>query len=119
MSFWSSGTQSGLSFKLLWLSSETSPHLDSLASRGILFEQAIASSSHTVESVPSLLSSTLPASHQMNDITSYLPSDLIIIPQVFKAIGYNTAAFSFNPYFFQPMDMIRDLIAFLLQANFL
>ncbi|MFA4925746.1 MAG: sulfatase-like hydrolase/transferase [Candidatus Aminicenantales bacterium] len=78
---------------------QTSPFLDSLASRGILFEQAIAASSHTVESVPSFLSSTLPTSHQMNDITSFLPSNLIIIPQVFKALGYNTAAFSFNPYF--------------------
>ncbi|HOE14441.1 MAG TPA: sulfatase-like hydrolase/transferase [Candidatus Saccharicenans sp.] len=78
---------------------QTSPFLDQLASRGILFEQAIAASSHTVESIPSLLSSTLPTSHQMNDITSYLPSSLIIIPQVFRALGYNTAAFSFNPYF--------------------
>jgi len=78
---------------------QTSPFLDQLAGRGILFEQAIAASSHTVESIPSLLSSTLPTSHQMNDITSYLPSNLIIIPQVFKTLGYNTAAFSFNPYF--------------------
>jgi len=97
---------------------ETSPHLDSLASRGILFEQAIASSSHTVESVPSLLSSTLPASHQMNDITSYLPSDLIIIPQVFKAIGYNTAAFSFNPYFSPAYGYDKGLDRFFAPGEF-
>ncbi|MDD8020538.1 MAG: sulfatase [Acidobacteriota bacterium] len=78
---------------------KTSPFLDSLANQGVIFEQAMAASSHTVESVPSLLSSTLSSSHQMNDITSYLPSDLIIIPEVFKALGYNTVAFSFNPYF--------------------
>jgi arylsulfatase A-like enzyme len=78
---------------------KTSPNLDKLASQGILFEQAIAASSHTVESIPSLLSSTLPTSHQMNDITSYLPPELVIMPQVFKALGYNTVAFSFNPYF--------------------
>lgn len=78
---------------------KTSPNLDKLASQGLLFQQAIAASSHTVESIPSLLSSTLPASHQMNDITSYLPPELVIMPQVFKALGYNTLAFSFNPYF--------------------
>ena len=78
---------------------KTSPNLDKLASRGVLFEQAIAASSHTVESIPSLLSSTLPISHQMNNITSYLPPELVIMPQVFNALGYNTVAFSFNPYF--------------------
>lgn len=96
---------------------QTSPFLDQLASRGILFEQAIAASSHTVESIPSLLSSTLPTSHQMNDITSYLPSSLIIIPQVFRALGYNTAAFSFNPYFSPAYGYNKGLDRFLPRMN--
>jgi len=97
---------------------QTSPFLDSLASRGILFEQAIAASSHTVESVPSLLSSTLPTSHQMNDITSYLPSSLLILPQVFKALGYKTAAFSFNPYFSPAYGYDKGLDRFFAPGEF-
>jgi len=77
---------------------KTTPHLDALASQGILFERAFAPSSHTLESIPSLLSSTLPTSHQVNDVTACLPSELVLLPQTFKALGYQTAAFSFNPY---------------------
>lgn len=77
---------------------KTTPHLDDLASQGILFERAFAPSSHTVESIPSILSSTLPTSHQVNDVTACLPSELVLLPQIFKALGYQTAAFSFNPY---------------------
>jgi len=79
-------------------SKKTTPHLDKLASEGILFEKAFAPSSHTLESIPSILSSILPTSHQVNDITACLSSELVLLPQIFKALGYQTAAFSFNPY---------------------
>jgi len=54
----------------------------------------------------------------MNDITSYLPSDLIIIPQVFKATGYNTAAFSFNPYFSPAYGYNKGLDRFFAPGDF-
>jgi len=83
-------------------SKRTTLHLDALASQGILFERAFAPSSHTLESLPSLLSSTWPTSHQVNSITDCLPSKLVLLPQIFKALGYQTVAFSFNPYVSSP-----------------
>jgi arylsulfatase A-like enzyme len=76
---------------------KTTPNLDQLAAKGALFENAISQSSHTRESIPSLLSACFPSTHRMNLITDKLPKDLIILPEIFKALKYNTVSFSANP----------------------
>lgn len=80
----------------------TTPRLDELASSGALFTQAIAHSSHTMESIPTLFSSLLTSSHNVNSITDALPKNLVILPQIFKSLNYRTAAVSFNPYISPP-----------------
>jgi arylsulfatase A-like enzyme len=77
---------------------KTSPFLDRLASEGVFFSTAIAQSSHTQESVPSLLSSTYPSTHRIKHNVSRLPEDLVTLPMVYKRNGYKTAVFSTIPY---------------------
>ncbi|MBD3413431.1 MAG: sulfatase-like hydrolase/transferase [Candidatus Aminicenantes bacterium] len=77
-------------------SRKTTPHIDQLASKGILFSNAFSHASHTKESVPSLLTSTYPSTHNVKTLTSALPKNLITLPSVFKAFGYQTALFSAN-----------------------
>lgn len=94
-------------------SRNTTPNLDSVAEKGILFENTIAHSSHTKESVPSFFTSLLPSSHNVKFITDALPKNLLTLPQIFKAFGYRTAAISFNPYISPPFGYKRGFNHFL------
>lgn len=94
-------------------SRNTTPNLDSVAEKGILFENAIAHSSHTKESVPSFFTSLLPTSHNVKFITDALPKNLLTLPQIFKSFGYRTAAISFNPYISPPFGYKRGFNHFL------
>ena len=76
----------------------TTPNIDRLAAQGAVFEKAYAQSSHTLESVPSLLTSTYPSTHAIKTQTTALPDKLFTLPQFFKSAGYKTAIFSVNPY---------------------
>lgn len=78
--------------------SETTPNIDSLAEEGALFENAYAPSSHTIESVPSLFTSCYPSTHNVKIVTSSIPQNLLMLPEIFKAYGYKTSLFSVNPF---------------------
>lgn len=95
----------------------TTPNLDALAEQGVLFENAIAHSSRTKESVPSLFTSLLPSSHNVKHITDALPKNLLILPQAFKAAGYRTAAISFNPYISPPYGYKKGFNHFLTHSE--
>jgi arylsulfatase A-like enzyme len=92
---------------------KTTPNLDRLASEGVLFEKAFAHSSHTLESIPSLLASCFPSTHKMNAITNALPRNLFTLPEIFKAFGYKTAFFSSNPYVSPPFGYNRGVERFI------
>ncbi|MCP2521145.1 sulfatase-like hydrolase/transferase, partial [SCandidatus Aminicenantes bacterium Aminicenantia_JdfR_composite] len=77
---------------------KTTPNIDRLAENGVIFENAFSHSSHTLESVPSLLTSTYPSTHNVKTITSAIPDDILTLPEIFKSYGYKTAIFSTNPY---------------------
>lgn len=64
---------------------DTSPQLDALAKKGVVFDFALAQSSHTYPSHQSLLQSCL---------VSHCPSSTSKVAQVFRANGYKTAAFT-------------------------
>jgi len=73
----------------------TSPNFDRLATQGVLFENAIASSSWTLPSHESILTGLLPHQHGADWFTP--PSrDLRTLAEILKSSGYETAGFSAN-----------------------
>lgn len=89
----------------------TSPHLDQLAQRGVLFEKAIATSSWTLPSFASMVTGLYPSDHGAE--TRRLDGRHATVAEVFQSLGYRTGAFSANPFFFCPrMGFGRGFLRF-------
>jgi len=82
----------------------TSPRLDALASSGVRFANARATSSWTLPSVASILTGLYPAAHGVELNTSSIASDLPTMPEAFRGAGYVTGAVSANPAFVTPLQ---------------
>lgn len=83
----------------------TSPALDRLAARAVVFETARASASWTKPSVPSFLSSTYPLQHGVYEgsaralagtVSDVLPDSATTLAERFAEHGYETVAFVEN-----------------------
>ncbi len=76
----------------------TTPNLDRIASQGVLFEDAISTSSWTLPAHASLLTGRYPFEHgaEVVDYDGRYPT----LAEAFEGRGYRTAAFSANTYFF-------------------
>ncbi len=68
----------------------TSPNIDALAGRSLLFEQAYAPSSWTLPSMASLWTGKLPSEHGVQSWTGAIPPDVPVLPEILKAQGYVT-----------------------------
>lgn len=77
---------------------KTSPNIDQIAANGVIFENAFAQSSHTIESVPSLFTSTYPTTHNVRHMMNTIPKNLLSLPYIFKLNGYKTSVFSTMTY---------------------
>jgi arylsulfatase A-like enzyme len=75
----------------------TTPGLDALAARGVLFETAVAAASFTAPSHASILSSRYPRGHSIahGNGTTRLEG-VPVLPERFRDAGYDTAAFVSN-----------------------
>jgi arylsulfatase A-like enzyme len=85
---------------------ETSPNIDGLAERGILFGQALSNGGHTRIAFPVLFSSTYFFSYRFLEkrsqgFTTYLCGDRPYLPEILKKYGYKTAGFHSNPFLTQ------------------
>ena len=69
------------------------PHLDALARRGVLFEQAVAQAPITCPAHLALLSSTPPTTNGVFANGTRIPADLALLQEGFQARGVPTAAF--------------------------
>jgi arylsulfatase A-like enzyme len=89
----------------------TSPFIDSLARRSVLFENAVATASHTVPSTLSLLTSTYPSRHENQyfpltrsfrrpeaGVRPQIPERLPSLAALFRAGGHHTVAVTANPW---------------------
>ncbi|MHA1833105.1 MAG: sulfatase-like hydrolase/transferase, partial [Candidatus Baldrarchaeia archaeon] len=74
----------------------TSPNIDSLASKGALFLQAVSNGGGTPEAFPSILASTLPPVRA--EEYAIILKERSTIAEILKERGYNTGAFHSNPY---------------------
>lgn len=71
----------------------TTPTIDTLAEDGIKFGEAIATASHTKDSFPGILTSSLPSEQGCHHISE----DKTSIAEVFRNEGYTTAGFHSTP----------------------
>jgi arylsulfatase A-like enzyme len=80
----------------------TSPTVDSLAQQGVLFESAVSTSPYTAPAHASLLTGRYPYEHGVQWIARRPVFDgrYPTLPEVLRARGYRTAAFSANRYWF-------------------
>ena len=73
----------------------TTPNLDRLARQGVLFENALSSSSWTLPSDASILTGLLPHQHGANWATPIAPSIRTLADDL-EVLGYETAGFNAN-----------------------
>ncbi len=73
---------------------DTSPNIDSLASKGAIFLEAISNGGQTPDSFPSILASVPPPVGKPRVISQSRTT----LAQQLKEAGYKTAAFHSNPY---------------------
>ncbi len=82
---------------------ETSPHLDALARRGVLFENAVAPSSWSRPSTAALMTSLYPSALEIacrpwHRCTVAMDPMRSTLAEVLREAGYRTAAFVANPW---------------------
>ncbi len=75
---------------------DTTPQLDQWAARGVVFEKATTPAGWTKPAVVSLLSGLYPATHSVEDKDHVAPEKLLMLPEVLRARGYETAAYVTN-----------------------
>jgi arylsulfatase A-like enzyme len=71
---------------------ETSPAIDALARRGVLFEMAIAEASWTLPSHMTVLTGLYPTTHGAVDYSKRLPEGIQTLAEVLRERGFRTAA---------------------------
>src|SRR3989442_15836893 len=69
------------------------PNLDALARQSVVFTRAYSQVPLTTASHATILTGTYPQYHQVNDFGVPLPPDVPFAPAIFRARGYQTAAF--------------------------
>lgn len=70
----------------------TSPNIDRMANRGLLFENAIVSAPWTLPSHASLFTGLYPSEHGATDETLYLDTHVVTLAELLSESGYHTVA---------------------------
>jgi len=83
-------------------SRKTTPNLDRLSSRSVLFENALSTSSWTLPAHASLLTGRLPFEHGAERLE--YDGRYFSLAEEFQRRGYRTCAFSANTFFFTPQN---------------
>ncbi|HEU5182241.1 MAG TPA: sulfatase [Candidatus Polarisedimenticolia bacterium] len=91
---------------------ETSPALDALAARGVLFEQAISAAPWTLPSSMSILTGRLPSHHRLENDGLKLSAGIPTLPEVLRGSGYATAAVVSHIYVGRPFGFDRGFDRF-------
>ena len=71
----------------------TSPRIDEVAARSVLFEQVVCSSPQTLPSHASIFTGLHPRTHKSISHESVLPGDATTLAEILSERGYQTAAF--------------------------
>ena len=73
---------------------ETSPFLDRLGERGVVFENAVVQYTSTLVSHTSMLTGLYPQEHGVYPPFSRLSGEVETLPERFQSAGFSTAAFT-------------------------
>lgn len=93
---------------------DTSPNIDRIASQGVVFERMTAVSSWTLPTHISMLSGLPMEFHGVSDNGRRAEAAMILLPEVLRQAGYQTAGFVAGPYldsrygFWQGFDHYDD-----------
>jgi arylsulfatase A-like enzyme len=108
----------------------TSPALDRLATQSIVFTNAITQAPYTKAAVASLMSGLYPASHKTVTVsvpfvetmtgvittppprTDVLPSSIVTLAETLHDAGYQTLAFTANPFLIAPFGFAQGFDRF-------
>ncbi len=71
---------------------DPSPHIDSLAARGVRFDRCTSQAPWTLPSIASILTGLYPSTHGAGSFSSVLPEDLNTLTRDFRRAGYATGA---------------------------
>ncbi|MEE8523749.1 MAG: sulfatase [Thermoanaerobaculia bacterium] len=77
---------------------DTSPFLDSLAARGILFENAVVQLPGTLPSHMSIMTGLYPPEHGVYPPDGVLSPEIETLPELFQRHGFRTGGFTENGY---------------------
>jgi len=91
---------------------DTSPHLDALARRGVLFETALSTSSWTLPAHASLLTGLEPWQHTLQDDGTRLPARIPTLAAALGARGFYTFAVVSHVYVASPFGLDRGFAHF-------
>ena len=83
----------------------TTPNIDQIAKKGILFESVTATSPWTIPSHASMFTSLYPCQHKADWDTLRINHGIPTIFEIFSNIGYETVACSGNTILFSPHNM--------------
>jgi arylsulfatase A-like enzyme len=76
---------------------DTSPTLDAIARRGVLFEKAITQRTNTMPSLATLLTGTYPPTHRVLNNHQLLQDYNVTLAEILREHGYYTSAVISNP----------------------
>ena len=72
---------------------DTTPHLDALAARGVVFSQAYSTVPTTLPAHASMMTGLYPSDHGIHENARVLAADLPLLAPRLRELGYTTAAF--------------------------
>ncbi|MEW6269088.1 MAG: sulfatase [Thermodesulfobacteriota bacterium] len=90
----------------------TSPNIDALAARGVVFENAFSPSSWTLPAHATLLSGVSPYRHGAVTSATRIRDDVPLLAETLAARGYHTAAFVNAPFVSQGYGFARGFARF-------
>lgn len=85
----------------------TTPHLDAFATRGVVFENAISPGVWTLPSHASLFTGVPVSAHGVGADHKWLDDDHDVVAEALVRVGYDTYAFSANPYMGEETNVLQ------------
>ncbi|MCB0211824.1 MAG: sulfatase [Anaerolineae bacterium] len=96
----------------------TTPTIDTIASEGALFQQAVASAPWTLPSHSSMFTGLFPSEHATSQEKPSLSLAIPTLAELLQQIGYKTGGFSNNPWIDSMTGLNRGFEFFLNWKNF-
>ena len=85
----------------------TTPFLEEIAAKSVVFRNAYAAAPWTLPSHASIFTGLYPSRHNANKKGHYLKEDILTLAEYLKSKGYSTASFSANPWVDDRFRMLR------------